>query len=41
MFDMLGKTRQYFLSGLAGVLMFMVTCVTCTCYVTSLGWGKC
>ena len=19
--------------------MFMLTCVTCTCYVTSLGWG--
>ena len=24
-----------------GVLTFMLTCVTCTCYVASLGWGGC
>ena len=26
-------------TGLWGVLTFMLTCATCTCYVTSLGWG--
>ena len=30
-----------FVTGLGGVgmLTFMLTCVTCTSYVTSLGWG--
>ena len=27
-------------SGLGGMLTFMITCVTCTCCVTSLGWAS-
>ena len=27
-------------TGLGGMLTFMLTCVTCTCYVTSLGWAS-
>ena len=28
-----------YVTGLGGMLTFMLTCVTCTSYVSSLGWG--
>ena len=27
-------------TGFGGMLTFMLTCITCTCYVTSLGWAS-